>query len=238
MSLYLSKLKLDASRRFVMSALGDCRRLHQTIMQAFPPLNEADQNGKAREQFGVLFRVDFEGRSGGAQILVQSGAEPDWAACGSLLGGLTNVEVKEISPIYENLGDGLELMFRLYANPTKRVSKKDEIAHPKFKEDKNRRRVEISRPEEQIEWLARKAEAHGFRLANVAVKETVANASATPTGKIHSRGANPLTFGTGLFEGVLQITDAERFKETLTGGIGQGKAYGFGLLSVARPLSF
>ena len=238
MSLYLSKLKLDARRRAVIAALGDCRRLHQIIMQAFPRLDEIDRNGGAREQFGVLFRVEFDDPNGAAQILVQSGEEPDWAACGSLFGGLTNVEVKEITGVYENLGDGAELMFRLYANPTKRVGKKDAIAHPKFKEDKTRRRVEISRPDDQIEWLRRKAELHGFRLANVAVKETVANVAANPTGKIRSRVADGLTFGTALFEGILQITDAACFKKTLIGGIGQGKAYGFGLLSVARPLSF
>lgn len=45
-----------------------------------------------------------------------------------------------------------------------------------------------------------------------------------------------LTFGSVLFEGVLEITDAERFQKTLQAGIGSGKAYGFGLLSIARPV--
>ena len=238
MALYLSKLSLDGRSRRVWTALGDCRRLHQIIMRAFPQLDEAEENGKAREQFGVLFRVEFDRRSLTAQILVQSREKPDWSSCLELINEASNVEVKEIGTIYEHLSDGAQLMFRLYANPTKRVSKKDEIADAKFKEDKNRRRVEIRRPDEQIEWLQRKAAAGGFRLANVSVKETIANAAASPTGKIRTRGARGLTFGTALFEGVLQITDAAKFKETLTGGIGQGKAFGFGLLSVARPLSF
>jgi CRISPR system Cascade subunit CasE len=42
-----------------------------------------------------------------------------------------------------------------------------------------------------------------------------------------------LSFGSVLFEGVLEITDAERFQKTLEAGIGSGKAYGFGLLSIA-----
>ena len=29
--------------------------------------------------------------------------------------------------------------------------------------------------------------------------------------------------------------DAEKFREALTGGIGRGKAYGLGLLTVVRP---
>jgi len=35
-----------------------------------------------------------------------------------------------------------------------------------------------------------------------------------------------------LFEGHLLVTDADRLRETLRAGIGSGKAFGFGLLSV------
>lgn len=35
------------------------------------------------------------------------------------------------------------------------------------------------------------------------------------------------------FDGLLRITDANAFRETLACGIGPGKAFGFGLLSVA-----
>ena len=43
-----------------------------------------------------------------------------------------------------------------------------------------------------------------------------------------------MTFGAVIFEGVLQVTDAEKFRESLKTGIGTGKAYGFGLMSVAK----
>jgi len=46
-----------------------------------------------------------------------------------------------------------------------------------------------------------------------------------------------LTVGDVLFDGRLVVTDADRFRETLTAGIGSGKAYGFGLLSIARAAS-
>ena len=36
------------------------------------------------------------------------------------------------------------------------------------------------------------------------------------------------------FEGVLEITDEELFKAALTNGIGRGKAYGMGLLTIIR----
>jgi CRISPR system Cascade subunit CasE len=37
-----------------------------------------------------------------------------------------------------------------------------------------------------------------------------------------------------LFEGVLEVTNTDIFRQTLASGIGSGKAFGFGLLSVAR----
>jgi CRISPR system Cascade subunit CasE len=43
-----------------------------------------------------------------------------------------------------------------------------------------------------------------------------------------------MTFGDVVFEGRLRVGDAEAFRRALAVGIGSGKAYGFGLLSVAR----
>ena len=37
------------------------------------------------------------------------------------------------------------------------------------------------------------------------------------------------------YEGLLTVTDAAKFREALTSGIGRGKAYGLGLLTVVRP---
>ena len=36
------------------------------------------------------------------------------------------------------------------------------------------------------------------------------------------------------YEGVLQVTDAEAFCRLLTNGIGRGKAYGLGLMTVLQ----
>ena len=52
-----------------------------------------------------------------------------------------------------------------------------------------------------------------------------------------SSGVRPMTgrmtFGDVVFEGRLVVTDVERFRQALADGIGSGKAFGFGLLSVA-----
>jgi len=43
-----------------------------------------------------------------------------------------------------------------------------------------------------------------------------------------------MAFGAALFEGVLEVAEAAAFGAALREGVGPGKAFGFGLLSVAR----
>ena len=43
-----------------------------------------------------------------------------------------------------------------------------------------------------------------------------------------------VTLGCCEYEGVLEVTDADLFRAALTEGIGRGKAYGLGLLTVMR----
>jgi len=85
--------------------------------------------------------------------------------------------------------------------------------------------VPLLAPAAQLEWLARKGQTHGFEL----LEATVAAAGASELVHSHSTGR---TFQGVVFEGRLVVRDAERFREALEQGIGPGKAYGYGLLSV------
>ena len=53
-----------------------------------------------------------------------------------------------------------------------------------------------------------------------------------PAGRLVSRDRR-LTFATALFEGELKVTDAARLRDAFAAGIGPGKAFGCGLLSLA-----
>lgn len=90
---------------------------------------------------------------------------------------------------------------------------------------RNGRRVPLRGPEEQIDWLARKGAQCGFAL----LQATIAASGAAELVKSSSTGR---TFQGVLFEGRLVVQDPQRFQEVLTTGIGPGKAFGFGLLSV------
>jgi CRISPR system Cascade subunit CasE len=47
-------------------------------------------------------------------------------------------------------------------------------------------------------------------------------------------GKGEVTLRTATFEGILTISDLERFRRTLLSGIGRAKAYGCGLLTIVR----
>lgn len=242
--IYLTKLQLNPRNREVRKLLDyrNCQNLHKFVMKGFP--NVEGEKSEVRKKFGVLHRLETDSRHGTITLLVQSAFKPVWNFASD---ELLEFSQKEIGQIYSILPDGTELMFRLRANPTKRIGKnyqfpKAEMREEfdkKFKDKEIRRRVAVYSEKEQIEWLQRKGEQHGFCITSVKVNSDVANVSTTSNGKMfgeHDKGK--LTFNAVVFDGNLKITDAEKFKQTLVEGIGQGKAYGFGLLSIAKSLSF
>lgn len=225
--MFLSKLILNVRDRAARRDLADCHNMHRTIMSAFPQADGA----AVREEFGVLFRVDT-GRDGKVVLLVQSRLEPDWLRLpdGYLLEADGNPACKPVLNHYAGLATGQRLLFRLLANPTKRVSAKNTEEDARWRG----KRIELRREEDQIAWLRRKGETAGFRLLATRVSRDVPNVQTAPRPKTSGwREKSRLSFGSALFNGELEITDAERFRQSLSDGVGSGKAYGFGLLSVA-----
>ena len=246
MELYLTKMVLNPHSRRVQFEIGNPQELHKTVCGAFPAIeNQAHlphhERETPRNKFDILHRLDVDYRNGRIALLVQSTVEPVWNHLREnfLTAAVAeNPAVKSIGESYAQIAGGMNLRFRLRANPTKRIGKSDTEAKARFKESEKgniRRRVELRTDEDRIAWLKRKGGDAGFRLANVQVKE-IENAVAVGQGKINfskSRDSPQLTFGAVIFDGVLEVTDADKFRESLIAGIGTGKAYGFGLLSVA-----
>lgn len=243
MEIYLTKMILNPNSRRVWDDLGNLQNLHRTVSKAFPKI-EPDKTvphhlqKTPRNEFNLLHRLDFDSRNGKAVLFVQSGIAPDWSFLQADYA--VRIECKTVHEQYSNIANGMRLLFRLQANPTKRIGKSDGKADERFKpsdERKIRRRVELRTDEEKIGWLKRKGEEAGFRLTDARIKEAVENAHVHSSSKqFGRRGRNDkkMTFGAVVFEGILQVTDAEKFTESLKTGIGTGKAYGFGLMSIAK----
>ncbi|HOQ06052.1 MAG TPA: type I-E CRISPR-associated protein Cas6/Cse3/CasE [Anaerohalosphaeraceae bacterium] len=168
---------------------------------------------------GFLFRIDPL-PSGRAAIIVQSALKPDWDYAFHnamyLLAGPP--EVKRFEPHFR---PNQWLRFRLAANPTRRLSKHS----PDAKKESVGKRVPVP-TEKLIDWLARRAESAGFLIK----QETVTLQLGYIYMNKHDKGQRLRSV---LFDGLLQVTDPDAFRQTLIRGIGSGKAFGFGLLSVA-----
>lgn len=238
--MYLSRLLLNPRNRAVWRDLADCQAMHRTVMSGFVA---AQLPGDVRAALGVLHRVEVNRRTGSVTLLVQSMEKPDWSRLGGYLldpsGGEENPACKQLDHLYESITPGMTLAFRLRANPTRKIDTK---SGPDG-ERRNGRRVELTDQKGHIEWLRRKGEQGGFRLLAVRTappvpaEPTLPNVLAMPAQKVsgdrRGKGGSHITFGAVLFDGELVVEDAEAFRRTLETGIGSGKAYGFGLLSMA-----
>lgn len=225
--MYLSRLILNPRSRAVQRDLADIQEQHRTLMTAFPP---APAGQAAREAYGVLYRLEEDRRRGRLTLLVQSLVLPDWSRLPSdyLLADTSeeNPAVKEVGHIYQAITAGAVFAFRLRANPTRKIDTK---SGPDGRR-RHGRRVELVREADQIAWLQRQGQERGFALLSVRVSGLNKNQG-------HRRaGAARLTLASLVFEGLLRVTDPQQFLvRALCQGIGPGKAYGCGLLSLAPP---
>lgn len=224
--MYLSFLRLNPASAAVQKDLRDVAELHRTVLSAFPDLRKSEMG--ARASLGILYRLESERSTGRILLYVQSLKTPDWSGLPEdyLLqeAGAPNPAIKSVEAAYNSIRSGQVLRFRLRANPTRKIDTKSGPDGTR----RNGRRVPVSGTDAQVEWLVRKAAEHGFELLQVAV---AASGSAE---LVKSRKTNR-TFQGVVFEGSLAVRDPERFRDALAKGLGPGKAFGFGFLSVAPP---
>ena len=232
--IYLSRLAPNLRSREARRALDDCMVMHRTLMSAFP--DELSPNGAARAEAGLLYRVEPTA-AGVIVLLAQSVLPPDWAHLPPLwLNPDTEPEVKEITEAIGRVGSGSLLRFKLVANPTRKIGTKSGSDGSK----NNGKRVELRGEQEWLRWLERKGGQSGFRLKAVRaaphVPDVRSGLDLRATGhKSRPDGSSArLTFCGVTFEGRLEVVDAAQFHASIRVGIGPGKSYGYGLLSLAQ----
>ncbi len=229
--MYLSQMILNPRDRRVRRDLADPSEMHRTLLQLFVP--EAEPTA-FRARHGVLFRIEPRTAGEGPVVLMQSITEPDWSRLAVreayfLQAGKKNPATKSVDAQYDSLAEGQALQFRLRANPTKKIDTKTRADGTKS----NGKRVPLREPEALAAWLWRKGEQGGFAPAG----DPRTSVRANPEEDVIARrkgNRSVMTFGAVLYEGRLRITDANAFRAMLQAGVGPGKAFGFGLLSVAR----
>jgi CRISPR system Cascade subunit CasE len=228
--MFLSKLTLNVRDRLARRDLARPYEMHRTLMNSYP-------YPRVENRCDLLFRVE-PSRAGPPVVLVQTRDDPgEWPGIGE--GYL--LRQADSKPLDLPVTLGQRLRFRLRANPTKRVAAKNQRLGAVMAG----KRVGLTTEAEQLRWLLRKGERGGFEIPGGWVDAThpetnepiqLPNFRVDVVSEGRGTGGKPDCDGTFVavrFDGVLVVTDPTLFRETVANGVGSGKAFGFGLLSVA-----
>lgn len=202
----LSRVELDLARRSTMIALNNPQKLHGAVESAFP--------GERRRR---LWRLDKLGEK--QYLLLLSEDVPDLTGVVAQFGTGAPPETRSYDPLLERIAPDSWWHFRLTANPVKNCRTDADAARGEVKAH--------CTVQYQKQWLLDRAAKHGFSL-----DEDAFTVTRSQWYSFAKQGTRRVTLLAVTYEGVLRVTAPEAFKETLCQGLGRGKAYGLGLLTV------
>lgn len=224
--MFLTKMPINAARRGARRLLASPQRLHSAVLHGFAP---GAANGDGR----VLWRLDTYERHR-VLLYVASPDKPDFTHVVEQAGWPTTEtwETKSYQPLLESLKPGQRWQFRLTANPVRSGRREG------WADTKPLGHVTVS---QQEQWLLDRVGQLGFRVlpSNVVVTE---DGTAEPDLAVvdrsirrFDRNGAQVTVSMATYQGRLEVTDADLLRRALTRGVGRAKAYGCGLLTLARP---
>ena len=202
--MYLTRLRLDPRSALARRDLADPYEMHRSLVRAF--VRDAEQTPPR-----FLWRAEPTAAWSSPELLVQSAEPGDW----SVLAGQPNyfkgeAETREWAP-EAWVREHECFRFRLFANPTV---------------TRDGKRLGLMGEEAQLAWLVRQGERLGFGVEAALV---------TGSEMLKSRkGDSRISLLRACFDGRLRVRDAEALAAALHAGIGPGKAFGCGLLSLGR----
>ena len=224
--MFLTKIELAPERRLARKYLGSPQAMHAVVMGATGG-NIGDGPGR------VLWRVD---RGTTTALYILSPLEPDCSQLVAEVGAAgTQARTLDYSPFLASLDAGQLWAFRLAANPSYSASRGPGVRGQRYGH------VTV---EQQRQWLVERAPRHGFELMPVdhvddegsdgAVMVVHRERPVFNRRRSEGEGRDRVTINRTVYEGVLRITDPESLRRALIAGIGRSKAYGCGLMTLAR----
>lgn len=214
-----TKILLNPARRQGRKLLTNPQALHAAVCACFPP--DMNQN-----QGRVLWRLDQRSHE---NILYIVGPEKPTAVHIVEQAGWDTrpAQSAQYDRLLGQLKKGQQWYFELVANPTKSLRRGGE---------QRGRVVALLSAPDQLAWLHSKADSMGVSFgtlqestAQVGERESISfkrNFSAERSPKVHLVKVR--------YRGCLEVTDAEKLRQTLVRGVGRAKGYGCGLLTLAR----
>lgn len=184
--------------------------LHEKIWQLFPEKDD--------ERRSFLFRVENLGQIGVQHILLQSIHEPQ-PANGELV---LVIKPKEVQ--FDGITNGASYRFMLRANPTKRI--KDSGGKTS---NQGKVRVPIIDEDEIIAWLSRQFEGLAEIKAVTLARQDLLYFQKNKGNQNHFGKIQTVTYS-----GILTVIEAKLLVNKMIEGIGPAKAFGCGLLTLAK----
>lgn len=246
--MFLTRIYLDPYRRGARKLMRSRQTMHAAVLNCFPP-GSLDDAAAPR----VLWRLDrVATRSGhplqgspAYALFISSPVPPDPAHIVEAAGYKTyGVVVRELDGFLDRLEAGQRWGFRLCVNPTFR--EKGQLGR-----DGRKKILGHVTQEQQTKWVLDRAERCGFKILESADlggelpvledsqgqrvdgKNLLINGVERNLVEFR-RGNDLVRLSIATFEGVLEVSDPQALRYAVVNGIGRGKAYGCGLLTLAR----
>ncbi|WP_084959973.1 type I-E CRISPR-associated protein Cas6/Cse3/CasE [Thermoactinospora rubra] len=231
--MHLTRFRFNTARIGARRLLSSPQRLHAAVMSSFADLPSGAGDGPR-----VLWRIDADSRAETYLYLV-SPAKPDlthlveqagWPQTGRW-------DTYDYTPLLSCLAAGDRWAFRLTANPVHTARRTD------TEPTKITAHVGVRH---QTRWLLQRQERAGFKVVEKPPERRLVPEGDEYELVVHNR--RQLVFGkaghrqrvtllTVTFDGLLEVTDPDAFRRTLTQGLGKAKAYGCGLMTLAAAYS-
>lgn len=189
---------------------------HGWIEDSFP-----EERTQAKEECkSKLWRIDQVNNK--QYLLIVSRTKPDLNKL-EKYGVKGSASTKCYDDFLSSLQEGMKAKFRVKLNAVKSLS--DRTTHPK------RGKVVVVTFKDLPSFFMECANANGFSINPEQIRITTSKELFQHYGEDKTSHVH-MTLAAATFEGILTITDVEKFKEALKEGIGKKKAYGFGMLTV------
>lgn len=210
----LTRTFLNPRRREARKVITSPQAMHAALLSGFPPNVDPGR---------VLWRMDGDNNAQ-ATVWMVSAETPDLTHLEEQAGWPSRSTTRSVG--YDGLLDALDKgqtwAFRLTANPThrgKRNGRTQVFAHVTA--------------DQQTRWLMHRQGRLGVSLQSPDGQPMFAMEGRDI--KQFRRSDSLVTLGVATFGGILKVVDPALLRVALTAGIGRGKAYGCGLLTLARP---
>lgn len=216
--MYLTRMAVNGARRGARKLLMSPHAMHAAVLAGFPPGGAGEEDAGER----VLWRVDH-GRNQAIWLLVASPERPDLSHLIEQAGWPTagTWETRDYRPLLERVAPGQHWMFRLTANPV----------HTVTDESGQKRRGHVTAAQQQ-QWLLDRAGLHGFVVADTVGGDPDLLVTRREK-KSFRRRDSTVTLSTAQFDGRLEVVDPVALRRALVSGIGRGKGYGCGMITLA-----